>query len=177
MRLSSLSGLLANVKELFAQYDVNKNESLSKQELAAMLQKLGFSPKEVPSIFEQADINRDGGISEMEFYQAILLTINAPKDSRWLHVVVVIFFSFADVVDIRVAIIFIVVNNVVLKLRVHSLIIPIPLLSPSISPSSFPSIHPFLFAVKSSCFSMTRLMMKTWRCGSQNRSRSTRKPP
>ena len=85
--------MLANVKELFAQYDVNKSGCLSKQELAELMQKLGFSVKEALRIFELADTNRDGGISEMEFYKAVLLTINAPKESRLLHILLLLLMS------------------------------------------------------------------------------------
>ena len=76
-------GLLANVKELFAKYDVNKNESLSPAELEAMLTRdLGYSADEAKEVFKLADVNGDGNVGEMEFYQAILLTIAAPKESR-----------------------------------------------------------------------------------------------
>ena len=130
--------MLANVKELFAQYDVNKSGCLSKQELAELMQKLGFSVKEALRIFELADTNRDGGISEMEFYKSVLLTINAPKESRLLHIVVVVV-----VVVVVIVVVVILIDVEMLRLLFLQLLlmmlsscacpliipIPIPLLS------------------------------------------------
>ena len=76
-------GLLANVKELFAKYDVNRNGSLSLEELNVLLQRdLGYTAQEAREVFLSADQNGDGDVGEMEFFTALLLGIAAPKKTR-----------------------------------------------------------------------------------------------
>jgi len=69
------AGMLLMVKSMFDLYDVNRNGALSKEEFDVLMDELGYTGEDRLAIFNRADINKDGTIDEMEFYQALMGSI------------------------------------------------------------------------------------------------------
>jgi len=69
------AGMLLMVKSMFDIYDINKNGFLSKGEFDVLMDELGYGVEDRATVFKRADLNRDGTIDEMEFYQALMGTI------------------------------------------------------------------------------------------------------
>jgi len=69
------AGMLLMVKSMFDIYDINKNGALSTQEFDVLMDELGYGGEDREVVFKRADLNRDGTIDEMEFYQALMGTI------------------------------------------------------------------------------------------------------
>jgi len=66
------AGMLLMVKSMFDLYDVNRNGALSKEEFDVLMDELGYNVEDRLVVFNRADVNRDGTIDEMEFYQALM---------------------------------------------------------------------------------------------------------
>eukprot|EP00755_Sulcionema_specki_P020648 Sspe_Gene.72470::Locus_43278_Transcript_1_1_Confidence_1.000_Length_1994::g.72470::m.72470/K05196/GLRB; glycine receptor beta len=58
---------LADLKELFAMFDKDKNSTLCREELSPMLEAMGMSPTDVQRLYELGDQNKDGRIDQQEF--------------------------------------------------------------------------------------------------------------